>query len=158
LDRDADDATWKAILDPAQPALTHPQYVMAKLLQRLGVDRREVQPWPAPGFAEAGLAETAPERSLVAAQALRPAAVPATPLPGATWGRAMRGVRRIDCPGPEEEATVIALILRETLETEGKTAALVTPDRALARRVAAELRRFGIEIDDSAGLPLAHTP
>jgi len=33
----------------------------------------------------------------------------------------------------------------------------VTPDRALARRVAAELKRWGIAIDDSAGRPLAHT-
>ncbi|MSO53913.1 MAG: double-strand break repair protein AddB, partial [Rhodospirillales bacterium] len=158
LDRDADDATWKAILDPDRPAITHPQHAMAKLLDRLRVDRRDVASWPAPGFADAGLIETTPERSLVIAQALRPAAVPATPLPGAPLGRGMRGVRRVDCPGPEEEATVVALVLRQALETEGKTAALVTPDRALARRVAAELRRFGIEIDDSAGIPLAHTP
>ena len=38
------------------------------------------------------------------------------------------------------------------------TAALVTPDRELARRVAAELRRWDIEIDDSAGVPLGRTP
>src|SRR4029077_16451333 len=38
------------------------------------------------------------------------------------------------------------------------TAALVTPDRELARRVAAELRRWGIAIDDSGGLPLNRTP
>src|SRR5690606_13512018 len=36
-------------------------------------------------------------------------------------------------------------------------AALVTPDRGLARRVAAELRRWGIMIDDSAGTPLPMT-
>ena len=40
---------------------------------------------------------------------------------------------------------------------EGRTAALVTPDRNLARRVAAELARWDIAIDDSAGRPLAHT-
>ena len=56
-----------------------------------------------------------------------------------------------------EEALVIALALRQTLETEGRTAALVTPDRNLARRVAAELTRWDIAIDDSAGRPLAHT-
>ena len=38
------------------------------------------------------------------------------------------------------------------------TAALVTPDRELARRVAAELRRWNIEIDDLAGVPLGRTP
>src|SRR5690606_35971371 len=52
----------------------------------------------------------------------------------------------------------IALILRETLEKPGRRAALVTPDRDLARRVAAALTRWGIEIDDSAGQPLAATP
>src|SRR5205807_4165672 len=48
---------------------------------------------------------------------------------------------------------------RQSLErSDGATAALVTPDRALARRVAAELRRWNIEIDDSAGVPLNKTP
>src|SRR3546814_1717512 len=46
-----------------------------------------------------------------------------------------------------------------TLETPGRTAALITPDRVLARRVAAELARYdGLGIDDSAGRPLAQTP
>ena len=57
---------------------------------------------------------------------------------------------------PAQEALIIALALRETLETEGRTAALVTPDRNLARRVAGELTRWGVAIDDSAGRPLAH--
>ena len=60
-------------------------------------------------------------------------------------------------PDPAQEALAIALALRETLEQEGRTAALVTPDRNLARRVAAELGRWKIAIDNSAGRPLAHT-
>ena len=48
--------------------------------------------------------------------------------------------------------------MRKVLETPGRTAALVTPDRALARRVAAEVRRWDVEIDDSAGQPLGETP
>ena len=56
------------------------------------------------------------------------------------------------------EAGVIALVLREALEEPGKTATLVTPDRALARRVGSELARWDIAVDDSAGRPLAHTP
>src|SRR3546814_5597351 len=39
-----------------------------------------------------------------------------------------------------------------------KTAALVTPDRALATRVSAHLKRWGIEADDSAGRPLSELP
>ena len=34
----------------------------------------------------------------------------------------------------------------------------MTPDRGLARRVSAHLRRWGIEADDSAGRPLSQTP
>src|SRR5271170_959631 len=48
--------------------------------------------------------------------------------------------------------------MRETLETPGKTAALVTPDPSIARRVATELARWGIEVEDSAGRTLAQTP
>jgi ATP-dependent helicase/nuclease subunit B len=57
-----------------------------------------------------------------------------------------------------DEARMIAIALRETLETPGKTAALVTPDRALARMVIAQMRRFDIAVDDSAGTPLSETP
>ncbi len=44
------------------------------------------------------------------------------------------------------------------MERPDRTAALITPDRALALRVAAELRRWGIVADDSAGEPLARSP
>jgi ATP-dependent helicase/nuclease subunit B len=68
------------------------------------------------------------------------------------------GVSRFDCASAQQEAVTIALLLRRKLDTPGATAALVTPDRELARRVAVELRRWGIEIDDSAGVPLNRTP
>jgi ATP-dependent helicase/nuclease subunit B len=155
LDRSADEATWQAIeSDPA-----HPQHGLARLLQRLELSREEVADWPL-----AGLEASPPLRGRLVELALRPA--PAT----ADWGAALAeiepeqvaeafaAVERIDCPGPGEEATAIALLLRQALEDDGRTAALITPDRRLARRVAAELRRWRIEIDDSAGRPLAQTP
>ena len=71
---------------------------------------------------------------------------------------ALAGMSRYDCASPQDEGATIALLLRRALETPDMTAALVTPDRELARRVAAELRRWDIEIDDSAGVPLARTP
>ena len=58
----------------------------------------------------------------------------------------------------QQEAAAIALLLREAVEVPGKRAALITPDRDLARRVAAELARHGITADDSAGAPLADAP
>ena len=57
----------------------------------------------------------------------------------------------------EEEAEAVALILREAVETPGRTATLVTPDRALARRVAARLEVWGMHVEDSAGLPFGKT-
>ena len=61
-------------------------------------------------------------------------------------------------PDSAAEALAIALALREALETPGKTAALVTPDRQLATRVSALLARWGIDADDSAGKMLSATP
>jgi ATP-dependent helicase/nuclease subunit B len=150
LARDCDDETWAQIAeDPA-----HPQHLLARLLRRLALDPAEVATFPSPAPNGA-----APARRALVFEALRPAAssdrwrtLPPLPL------AAIENLRRIDCPGPQAEALVIALLLRQTLETPGRTAALVTADRDLARRVAAELRRWDIEIDDSAGLPLNRTP
>src|SRR6202167_4691888 len=150
LDIGADTETWEAVsTDP-----THPQHLLAKLLALLEVPPKQVKPWHAPGI------EGGPEsRTALVKEALRPADV------SHRWGaisgigdKALSGLRRIDCPGPQEEAAVIALLLRQKLEGPGAPAARVTPDRDLARRVAGELRRWGIEIDDSAGTPLANTP
>ena len=141
LDRDRGADDWAA-LEP-----THPQYAMARLLERLGAEPGDVEDWPAPGVPATALA-----RACVVNRALSPAGVPAI-----SPGPALDGVIRIDCPGAGEEAGVIALIMRQCLEDEGRTAALITPDRGLARRVAAELGRWGIDIDDSAGTPLART-
>ncbi len=150
LDTESDDATWEAIRgDPS-----HPQYGMAHVLDRLGIERAAVRPWP-----ESPAAASTAGRVSVLHAALRPAecadftAARRLARDGADFAR----LRRIDAPGPDEEARVIALILRQTLEHPGKTAALVTPDRALARRVAAELRRWAINVDDSGGQPLANT-
>jgi ATP-dependent helicase/nuclease subunit B len=148
LDRLLDDGSWQD-LDPG-----HPQFGMKQLLQRIGVARGDVADWSdAPSLAA---------RERVLGETLRPA--PTTD----AWralaeqenddiARGFDGLSLIETADPAEEASVIALALREALETPDRTAALVTPDRALARRVAAELQRWGILIDDSAGQPLAHT-
>ena len=71
---------------------------------------------------------------------------------------ALKGLTQIELDHPQEEAQAIALLLREALETPGKTAALVTPDRNLAERVVALLARWGIAANHSAGTPLSSTP
>jgi len=147
LDKEASPQAWKSL----QPH--HPQFGMAQLLERLGVARDDVQPWPAPGFDR----PPSPRARLVNA-ALTPADVPPPALEPDQLERARDGVAVVDCPGAGEEAAVIALAMRRALETPGRTAALVTPDRGLARRVAAELERWHVAVDDSAGRPLARTP
>ena len=137
----------------------HPQHSLVRLLAGLGVAPQEVQRWPgspAPG-----------PRHEILSLAFRPAALTegwralgesATPVQRARWRRGLAGVLWLDCPHPRGEAEAIALALRRTLNRPGRTAALVTPDRALARRVAAELGRWGLVLNDSAGQPLVRTP
>ena len=149
LDATADDASWQAIRDDP----FHPQYGMARLLDRMKIDRRSVPHWPS-----AAAPASSPARAALIHRTLRPSATfeaPPPDCPAATDG--LDGVARLDCAGPEDEARVVALIMREALEQPLRTAALVTPSRPLARRVAAELKRWGIEIDDSAGEALGNT-
>ena len=148
LDRDASDDAW----DNLGPS--HSQYGIAQLIRHLGVDRAEVLDWPM-----ASSEAAPPERTTLINAALAPAKTnEKLPVFKKMAAEAVSGVTRIDCPGPSEEAAIIALMMRRNLRLAGRTTALVTPDRGLARRVAAELRRWDIEIDDSAGLPLTQTP
>ncbi|MCC7048026.1 MAG: double-strand break repair protein AddB [Alphaproteobacteria bacterium] len=149
FDRAAIAADGDAIRD--DPA--HPQHAIALLLRKLAVAPADVTDWPA------GVAAPRPARAALLSTAMRPAESTDAwrDLPPAS-GAALKGVWRVDCPGPREEAAAIALMLREVLECPGRTAALVTPDRALARRVAIELKRWGVAIDDSAGIDLLATP
>ena len=59
-------------------------------------------------------------------------------------GPAMKDIAVIEAANAEEEALAIAVALREAVEDKNTTAALITPDRALARRVLAALARWDI--------------
>jgi ATP-dependent helicase/nuclease subunit B len=155
LDRTLDDARWQQLGDHPE----HPQHDFHRLLAALDVPRaavREVVGSTAPPHAAA--------RENFLSEAMRPA--------GATMSwkdfiahadrtalrTALAGISRIDAPNSADEAEVIALMMRESLETPGRTAALISRDRLLARRVAIRLESWGITVDDSAGRPLAKTP
>ena len=153
LDRDLDEAAWEAVGETP----SHPQYGLARLLLRLGLERGGVRDWPTPLRAEDAEELTQRTRRLSAALAPPPATDGWRKLDGARLKDALHKVTRIEAHNQREEAGAIALVMRETLETPGKTAALVTPDRDLARRVAAALGQWGIAIDDSAGVPLSAT-
>jgi len=143
LDRGMDDASWAA-LDQS-----HPQLGLRELLDALGTARRDVADWPGSPPAE-------DRRLAFLSEVMRPADT--THLWRAGDPVELQGIERVDLATPRHEALAIALALRETLEDQGRTAMLITPDRELARRVRAELARWDIEIDDSAGQPLSETP
>lgn len=148
-DRHMTQAQWDSLVEPEQQA--HPQYGMRQLLERLGLARDAVE--------ELGGGSGESPRVALLRAALLPAEQTASWRDCTVdWERAMDGCSRIDCATVQEEATAIALLLRDAVERPGKTAALVTPNRDLARRVSAVLRRFHVEIDDSAGIPLSDTP
>ncbi|PDT40876.1 MULTISPECIES: double-strand break repair protein AddB [Sinorhizobium] len=163
LDLMMSDTEWELIgkeaeRGPRGPASrTHPQYGLHRLLKRVRIDRRDV---PVLGSLDDDLGD----RALVVSRAL----LPAEATDGWTEARetfepetlsaAFADVALIEAANEREEATAIAIALRLALEgDEESQAALITPDRGLARRVGAELARFGIEADDSAGVPLSAT-
>ena len=145
LDTDMADEFW------AELDVSHPQAGLARLLHGLGATRGDVRPWPA-AAPDAALAS----RSATIACALLPAkglaewpyAAPA----------AVGGLSLLSTADQQEEAAAIAMVLRGALEMPGAQAALVTPDRDLAGRVATELLRYGVVADDSAGEKLSDTP
>ena len=152
----AEAKVWEAV--PA--AATHPFCGQRRLLAALGVEKDAIKRWDGCPPEEA-VDQAAPiRRPDLLGMALRPAAgLPAwqSRVPS-DWVPAMRGLSLLVAPDAQTEAAAIALMLREALEQEGARAALVTPDRDLARRVSSELARHGITADDSAGEPLGETP
>ena len=129
-------------------AETHPQFENKSLLKHLGLKREDVEDITVPqNFA----------REILISEVMRPAETTSS------WqdlkqkldfNKAYEGLHLMECRETFEEASSIALLMREVLEVPQKTAVLITTDRTLARAVSAALKRFGIDIDDSAGLPL----
>jgi ATP-dependent helicase/nuclease subunit B len=163
LDTDLDDEAWQTIggIRDAQgkfnvaPASNHPQFAMHALLQRFGIKRGDV----------AILGEPTPHgREVLVSEAMRPSNA------SAQWHRrlaepeiakkisaGMKNLAVIEADNPELEALAIAVTMREARQLN-KSAALVTPDRALARRVMAALGRWKLDFDDSGGDALMDTP
>ncbi|WP_170956167.1 double-strand break repair protein AddB [Cohaesibacter gelatinilyticus] len=163
LDYQLDEQSWLAIghLHPlegqGEGVAGHPQFNLKQLLDRLKLTRGDVRKL-------GSVSHPLSLREKLVSEALRPAE--STDL----WKQALdqfleadRQIALLDVAlargaNEQEEARICALALRETLADKGKKAALVTPDRALARRVMVELKRWNIEVEDSAGMPLGETP
>lgn len=146
VDKSLEQEAWDEIDE------THPQYELKDLLDYLDMPRELI--------ADVALPDNK-SRELLVSEIMRPAKVTDKwleiqnkQLNAEAWAE----INLINCADIREEALAIALIMRETLEYESRTAALVTSDRNLARRVATELERWDILVDDSAGKPLSLTP
>lgn len=144
------ETVWRC-LDDAMTGEDHPQFRMRRLIDRLAITPTDIRPWTD---------DTPPDedRNRLISLSLRPAPVTDQWL---TEGKtlpdlleATEGLTLVEAPTPRSEAVCIALALREAAE-KGISAALITPDRMLTRRVTAALDRWGILPDDSAGRPLA---
>lgn len=158
LDQDLADRAWAKIDDQ------HPQASLKHLLDQAKVTRSDVRVWRS----DADMAGR--WRRRLVNEALRPAEATADWL--AVIGDLRRearsgvnpfevglaGLTSVTARHEEEAAAVCAVLMREALETPGKTCALVTPDQTLARRVSARLSRWGIRAESTAGHPLGRTP
>ncbi len=139
LDMVMDDEAWQHV------GANHPQHSLKSLLERMGVGRCDV----ANLNIDSGF-----DRGILASEMMLPAQV------SARWkgfgdrcniDPMLENLQYFSCATQQEEASLIALIMRESLQNAAKVTALITPDRGLARRVAALCRRWGMEVDDSAG-------
>lgn len=147
LNADMPAAQWEDVEE------AHPQGALKRLLSTLNVDRANIRPWR-----ETPLAVPVTRRLAMINSALAPAAHFNKSIAAHTQDGLIPGLHLAQVDGERVEASLIALVLRETLETPEKTAALITPDRTLARQVRAHLTRWGVDIDDSAGIALLETP
>jgi ATP-dependent helicase/nuclease subunit B len=162
LDTDLDEASWQSIGGERNdegrftehPASSHPQYAMHALLDRFGIGRRDVEILGSP--APFG-------REVLLSEAMRPSNATAQwhdrlkqPEIAGHVVSGMKNLAVVEAPNPEMEALAIAIAMREAVHLQ-KSAALVTPDRALARRVMAALARWNLDFDDSGGDALIET-
>ncbi|MEO6382536.1 MAG: double-strand break repair protein AddB [Nitrobacter sp.] len=164
LDTDLDEEAWQLIggirdkesgAFTSSPAANHPQFALHGLLKRFGIARRDVEM----------LGARAPNgREVLTSEAMRPSEATAEwhtrlaePEVAEKVSAGMANLAVIAAANPEMEALAIATAMREARERD-KTAALVTPDRALARRVMAALGRWNLAFDDSGGDALMDTP
>lgn len=163
LDTDLDDESWRTIggIRDAQgkfttrPSSNHPQFAMQGLLDRFSITRGDVE-----------ILGTSPPqgRDVLVSETMRPSSATeqwhdrlAQPAIAAKISAGMSNLAIVAAPNSEMEALAIAIAMREARHLD-KSAALVTPDRALARRVMAALTRWNLEFDDSGGDALTDTP
>ncbi|GAB5388562.1 MAG: double-strand break repair protein AddB [Alphaproteobacteria bacterium] len=150
LDQTLEKAAW-AELTP-----NHPQHGLRNLLRKLDHARDDVAPWP--WLQAETLSDQHLARRHLLTEAMRPAATAEKWAELTLPADSTSGLSLVEADTAEEEAALIACMLRQTLQHKGQRAIVVTPDRTLARRISTQMQRFGVTVDDSAGIPLSETP
>jgi ATP-dependent helicase/nuclease subunit B len=157
IDLTMDDALWEKLGPHAEEEgsmmrkfshETHPQFHLKLLLDRMGFQRSEV------GLLSGSVAKVSD--TITDIFCLPDDTQHWRNLPAVT--KRLPHVRLITAEESSEEARVIAVLVRGALEIPEQRIAVITPDRELAIRVAAQLKRWNIHVDDSAGTPLTQTP
>ena len=135
---------------------THPQFGLAQLLHGLGIERENVT--------ELGKhSDIGAYCQKLLGLAMAPSSFTSEWLSESVklneqkTTQALSKVTLIEAGNERQEALTIAIAMREVLLEDKKTAALITPDRNLARRVSMELQRFNINVDDTGGTPLKNS-
>ena len=144
LDEGMDGKSWEAV------SPQHPQFAIKQLIEAIGVERENI----------ITLGPDSGDRAWLASELMRPSEVSddwqkALAGQGGRITRALENVSLVEARDKNDEASIIALMMRQALEKPAGDMALVTPDRDLARRVKANLSRWNIGVDDSAGEPLS---
>jgi ATP-dependent helicase/nuclease subunit B len=153
LDNALDESSWRMIGGDGETIAGHPQAALHRLIGIIGAERDDVRRLGA-------VAPALKARARFLSDALRPA--DSTDLWQARDAArsdeaALAGVTIVEAADEIEEALALAIAMRHALETQGKTAALISPDPQISRRVKAELARWGVEVEDSAGEMLGRT-
>ena len=151
---DITDDDWQAICEDQ----VHPLHPLSLTLADLSLMPFEIAIWPS-----CRVSHHQEQRRLFLQEVMRPASQTdkwrslAHTASSLTQSSSYGGFRRLEAQDAYQEAEIVALLMRQTLEVPQRTAILVTADRQLAAMVQSELRRFGIDIDDSAGAPLSQS-
>ncbi len=158
IDQYIDDESWAILSDKKYQIVSagHPQAQLSKLINLIGIRRQDV-------VSLSNASMKLRFREIFLSECLRPSdtthlwATKDQRITESEIQDAISGISLVEAENEREEALAIAIALRSVLEEQGKTAALITPDRSLAKRVSSELLRWNIVTNDSAGTPLHQT-
>lgn len=143
LDTTMPETEWASLTD------THAQFYLKNLIDHIGISRPDIAVWSGTKATK----DVSP-RTTFLQQCVSTASDPSLL---AVKPQALDGILSVQATQPQQEARIVALKIRETVEDPSKSVLVVTSDRTLAQRIEAELGRWDIRVNDAAGLPFLQT-